>query len=380
MKYIYLLFASITLLLLSSCEKDYELSTDFTIPTELVSPASILLDVKSLIPAKLSWKGGEASDGSYVIYEVLIDKAGGDFSKPLYRSFSDFGTDHQLSIPHTELNKIARQAGVKPDTSGDFIWTLYASKGGEVRHSGLTKTITLSRPAGLEIPDKLYLHGAGNENGGTAGLLFRQASDGVFVIYTKVNAGALNLKGEVGTDVIDYHINGATLEEGTESITVAPNVGASATRITIDFNALTMKAEVISNVRAIWGVTYGVIGNLQYDSNGKFVDNNSSVIFVSASRPETNPPGWLGWVEDRYYFIATIDGVDTCWGRNEDISENAPPANALASFYELGQFTWSQWLHLWKMSPSLDMKKCTITIDTNKDGMMIHQFSNVAPL
>ena len=77
------------LLAMVSCQEDYELNTDFAVPTELSSPASIQLNVSSPTPVVLSWSGGGAADGGIVLYEVLFDKADGDFSKPLATVKSD---------------------------------------------------------------------------------------------------------------------------------------------------------------------------------------------------------------------------------------------------------------------------------------------------
>ena len=79
------------LLAMVSCQEDYELNTDFAVPTELSSPASIQLNVSSPTPVVLSWSGGGAADGGIVLYEVLFDKADGDFSKPLATMKSDLG-------------------------------------------------------------------------------------------------------------------------------------------------------------------------------------------------------------------------------------------------------------------------------------------------
>ncbi len=149
----------------------------------------------------------------------------------------------------------------------------------------------------------------------------------------------------------------------------------------MNFNTLSVKTESIgASVRCIWGATFGVIGNLAYIGNGKFKADNCAIKFIDPSRPDTNPPGWLGWTEERYYFIAKIDGVEKCWGRMDGVSAERPVGTESLSFYSLGEFTWSQWDHLWKMSGSLDLKKATITIDTNKENLMIHEFSNVTNL
>lgn len=374
MKYIFILLAVVVLLI--GCEDKYDLNTNFTIPTELTSPASVDIDVSITAPIVLSWKGGGAEDGSYVTYEVFFDKKGGDFSTPLFKSFSDYGTDNRFQISHEDLNVIARQAGIKPESSGELIWTVTASKGGEVRPTNIVKTITVSRGEGIDnIPDKLYLKGDGAENGGTTDLLFRESSDGVFVIYSKVSAGGVKLEGTVGDQRFDYFVDGGKLKEGEGILDIPAN--AAPYRIIVDYNSSTVKTEKISNVRAIWGVNFGIIGQLNYAGNGKFKTDNCFVEFVEASRPQTNPPSWLSWVEERYYFIANVDGTDKCWGRLDNISGERPSANEPIGFYELKEFTWSQWDHLWKMSGSLDQKTCTITIDTNKDNMMVHLFSNV---
>lgn len=380
MKYIYFSLVSLILLSLVSCEDDYKLSTKFSVPTELSSPESVTLNVNSSDNIILSWTGGGAADGSYVIYEVQFDKEGGDFSAPLFKSMGDYGVDPKLTMSQATLNSIARKAGIKPDETGNVIWTVTASKGGDVETSGLIKTIKLTRGEGIDnIPEQLYLDGAATENGGTSGLPFRKADDGVFIIYTKVgDSGTLNLKNGTGEDAIQYYAEDGKLKEGTGTFTIPANVNPY--RITVDYNTLSLKTEVISNVRTIWGATYDVIGNLTYSGNGKFKADNCKVIFIKPDRPETNPPGWLSWTEDRYYFIAKIDGVDKCWGRKDGVSAENPSANEPASFYEIGEFEWSQWDHLWKMSLSLDMKKCTITIDTNNKDVMIHQFSNITPL
>jgi len=41
---------------------------------------------------------------------------------------------------------------------------------------------------------------------------------------------------------------------------------------------------------------------------------------------------------------------------------------------------WSQWEHLWKMKGDLDSKRATITINTNKGNLMVHEFSNITSL
>ena len=106
------------LLALGACQKHYEFNTDFTLPTTLDNPSAVTLDVTSSQTVVLSWEGGKAADGGLVLYEVLFDKEGGDFSSPVDVRKSDQGALSQLTLSHAEVNAIARKAGIKPNESG----------------------------------------------------------------------------------------------------------------------------------------------------------------------------------------------------------------------------------------------------------------------
>ncbi|MBE8720720.1 SusE domain-containing protein [Sphingobacterium pedocola] len=380
MNYLSLSIIAALLLLLNGCSKEYQLSADFTVPTELSSPEKVQLDVTSSNNIALSWSGGAAGDGSYVLYEVVFAKKGTDLSQPVERIKSDFGAEPKLTLTHAALNAIARKAGIKPGETGELSWSVLTSKGGDVRPTDLAKDIAVTRGEGIDnMPNNLYLYGAGNESNGTEGSLFREASDGIYVIYSKVAGnGDLELKGKIGEDEFGYYLDGAKLKEGAGTINLAPN--ANPYRITVDFNTLSVKTEVISNVRCIWGATYDVIGQLAYVGGGKFAAQNTAIRFIDPSKPETNPPGWLSWIEERYYFIAAVNGADKCWGRMDGVSSERPTGGEPLSFYEIGEFNWSQWDHLWKMKGDLNSKRATITINTNKENLMIHEFSTITNL
>ncbi len=356
-----------------ACQK-YELNTDFTVPTELNNPASVTLDVTSTKTVVLSWEGGAAADGGIVLYEVLFDKANGDFSKPFDVRKSDLGALPKLTLTHSDLNKIARKAGVKAEETGELKWTVRASKGGVVKESGLVGKIKVTRPAGIEIPTELFLCGAGAED--AAGVSFRCIEEGLFQIYTTIKAGDIALKSSKGADATNYYVSEeGKLVDGDGKFTVPAS--ENVVRITVDCNTQKVTVDQIGkDVRCIWGATFNDIAVCSYVGNGKFV-GEGDIIFIDQSRPNTNPPSWLGWTEERYYFIAKVNGGDMCWGRHDSVSAERPVGGEPASFYALYEFGWSQWDHLWKMSGNLDMKHATITIDTNADNLMIHTFTNV---
>lgn len=368
------------LLTMVACQEDYDLNVGFSVPTELNSPAAIQLDVTSSVPVVLSWSGGGAADGGIVLYEVLFDKADGDFSAPLATMKSDQGAMPTLSVTQAALNTLARNAGIYPEETGTIKWTVNASKGGVVKRAEKEANITLTRGEGIDnIPSELYLYGTATENAGQGGLPFRCVEEGVFQIYTKLSVGKISFKSSTTADAFGYYIDDSSkLREGEGEITV----GASneVVRLTVNFNTMGMTTDNIgSSVRCIWGASYGDIAILNYAGNGKFV-GEGDIRFLDPSKPESNPPSWLGWVEERYYFIAKVNGGDMCWGRHDDVSAERPVGGEPASFYALYEYAWSQWDHLWKMKGDLDSKHATITIDTNANGLMIHTFTNVAPL
>lgn len=362
------------------CQKDYELQTHFTVPTELHSPATIQLDVTSSIPIVLSWSGGSAKDGGIVLYEVLFDKVDGDFSNPLSTIKSDQGSLPELSITHATINKIARSAGIYPEETGEIKWTVNASRGGVVKKTDKTAIIVVTRGEGIDnIPNELYLYGTATENSGQGGLPFRCVEAGLFQIYTKLSTGEVTFRSATSGESFGYYIDdNSILKEGDGKTRV--NGSNEVTRLTVNFNTMSMTSDVISSaVRCIWGVTFDNIAVLNYVGNSKFA-GEGNIIFVDQSRPESNPPSWLSWTEERYYFIANVNGNDMCWGRHDNVSSERPIGGESSSFYALYEYQWSQWDHLWKMKGDLDYKRATITIDTNIDGLMLHTFTNVTNL
>lgn len=77
----------------------------------------------------------------------------------------------------------------------------------------------------------------------------------------------------------------------------------------------------------IWGATFDVIADMQYVGNGSFKKENVNIKFVDPNDPTTNPPSWLTWVEERYYFISTINGAsgseycDCTYSRKNNVLE-----------------------------------------------------------
>lgn len=375
-RYFTIIIAFIYILATGSCSKVYILNTDFTSPVELASPSFVALDVSSSEPVVLSWTGGGASDGGIILYNVLFDKENGDYSKPLAVMKSDQGAANTLTLTHAELNALARSAGILPEGTGTIKWTVSASKGGVVKIVDKSAEIKVTRGEGIDnIPDELYLYGGGAE---VEGQRFRKALEGRFIIYSKIKSGKLTFKSSKTSDAHTYYIDSSNkLREGEGEMN-SPLEGLA--RLILDFNTMSLKVETVAaEVRCIWGATYANIAVLSYKGQGLF-QGEGDIIFIDPSRPETNPPSWLGWTEERYYFIAKVNDKEVCWGRGDNISPERPVGGEPAQFYELHEFEWVQWEHLWKMSGDLDKKRAAITINTDSDGLFIHSFTNITSI
>lgn len=353
------------------CTQKYELDTEFTMPTELVSPVSVVLDVTSSSTVVLSWTGGKANDGGIVLYNVLFDEEGGDFSDPITTMPSDLGAGEQLTLTHATLNAIARKAGIKPNETGKFIWTVTGAKGGVTKTYDGYASLSVTRGEGIDnMPERLYVGGAAAKE---AGQEFRVVEEGLYVIYTKLGAGELKFTSEKSGGFTFYSDNSGKLVEGEGSYNVDAAPASGLARITVNFNTLGVKIEEIgTSVRLAWGATYNDPATdpmtLEYVGNGEF-KGQGEVVFYGPGREGT--PDWCSWVEERYYFIATVDGAEVCWG-SDDAGNAILPDGTEEHFY-LNEFAGvSQWDNLWKMDHALDLSNVAVTIYTNKDNKWTH--------
>jgi hypothetical protein len=353
------------------CTQKYELDTEFTMPTELASPSSVVLDVTSSSTVVLSWKGGKANDGGIVLYNVLFDEEGGDFSDPIATMPSDLGAGEQLTLTHAALNTIARKAGIKPNETGKFIWTVTGAKGGVVKSYDGYASLSVTRGDGIDnMPEKLYINGAAAKE---AGQEFRVVEEGLYVIYTKIGAGAINFTSEKSGGFTFYADNTGKLVEGEGSYNVDAAPASGLARVTVNFNTLGVKIEEVgTTVRLAWGATYSDPATdpmtLEYVGGGEF-KGQGEVVFYGPGREGT--PDWCSWVEERYYFIADVNGAEVCWG-SDDAGNAILPDGTEEHFY-LNEFAAvSQWDNLWKMDHALDLSNVAVTIYTNKDNKWTH--------
>jgi len=366
--------AAALLAVVASCTK-YEFNTEFTMPTELVSPATVTLDVTSSKTVVLSWNGGGAADGGIVLYNVLFDKKGGDFSEPLAVMQSDLGARNTLTLTHAQVNTLARKAGVAPNESGSFIWTVTGAKGGVTKmFEGAYGELNVIRGEGIDnIPDHLYIYGSAAKE---AGQEFRVQEEGVYVIFTELGAGDVYFTSEKGSGFTFYADANNKLNEGDGKHEIAEVPSTGLVRMTVNFNTLSFTMdEVDKGVRAIWGATFTEFAHLEYQGNGVFSGEGDVDFYGPGTNMEDNP-SWCTWVEERYYFIATVNGAEICWGSS--FGSGAWTPDGTDEFWYVYENAWDQWSNLWKMDHAFDDCHVTIVIETNKDNHWTHSYSGGA--
>src|SRR5437588_863855 len=116
---------------LNSCKKDVKtLNLGVQPVTAINAPAndtSIIIAPATGQSVVFKWTASASQD--LVLYEVVFDKQGGDFSKPIYTVVSDgSGVQTQATVSQKTLNMIANSAGIAALASGPIKWTVVTSK------------------------------------------------------------------------------------------------------------------------------------------------------------------------------------------------------------------------------------------------------------
>ncbi len=163
------IFLCIAILAFISCQDNYELNTDFSVPTELHAPSSIQLNVSSTELVSLSWTGGDASDGGIVLYEVLFDKAGGDFSEPLAKMKSDRERCQTCRLHMEPSIPLQEKQAFIPRKQENYLDGACLQRR-SCENNDKVGSIQVTRGEGIDnIPTKLYLYGSATENNGQGG-------------------------------------------------------------------------------------------------------------------------------------------------------------------------------------------------------------------
>ncbi len=376
MKAIYklgILFSVISVLF--SCKTD-----DMNYSDAAVAPVKSLYEpannksVKLLSSATASlyfqWEAVKVEDGGAALYEVLFDKKGGDFSKPLFTVVSDInGYSNAATITHKTLNKIAAMAGIEPGATGELIWTVAASRGMNSVLSEETRSLTITSLEGFtDIPDEVFITGEGSEGGAALAnaLPMKLNAPGEFEIYTRLESGKAYYFADrkSGTPRVFYSADGATLKESDADGSITATKTA-VYRINLDFNISTISFTEIKSMGLWFCPSNSVLFNLDYQ--GKGVWTGTGVVNFKVE----------SWGKDqRYKFqmeteskssaaavqIGTLNGTDS-----------APNASSDPSYYYVKVLpSVSQWDDKWKFIDAVDGKPTTISLLMKGDAQYTH--------
>jgi hypothetical protein len=359
-----LLAGIVALVVISGCKKDKTLgSTKVSAVNNLFLPEDgkyIKIASGASGSVSFEWEQARAEDNGLVLYEVVFDKEGGDFSKPLYSMPSDGnGLYNKLTVSFSDLNKIANLAGVKPQEAGKVIWTVMSSKGINAVAAAQKRTVEIERPAGFtDIPTELFLTGTATEGGDdlAKAVKFKQTAPGKFEIYTSLKAGSFHFADRITGTPSTYSYDGTKLTEaGNTEFTGATKV----VKIEIDFNVAAYKTTEVTNVGLWFAADNKIWFDLTYTSNGTWEANNKSIVFHQES-----------WGRDeRYKFRFTFKNADnstaTQFYGSANSDNNAADANTPPSYYYMKPVNNSQYDYCFKFNHAFDNKTASIKVMFN---------------
>jgi hypothetical protein len=348
--------------LLAGCKKDENALDDTITPvSNYISPADnsfYRLDPPSNAAVTFEWSQARAADGTLVLYEVVFDKDGGDFSKPVYSMVSGTnGLDTKLTLSHGDLNRIANLAGIASQSQGKLKWMVNASKGLNVLPATTARTMTVERPAGFSvIPGNLYLTGSGTEAGTNLGqaLPFKRVSAGIFELYTKLGPGDVKMVDATTGTPTEYYISGTKLLQGANA--TSPATTAAVYRVTLDFNNGSSVLTEIQSVGLWVAAQNKVTVTLPYVGKGLWEIDNTPIEFFQ-----------FDWGRDERYKFVFVEknaaGTVTNRQYGSTNADNQPAtANTAAAYFTLVPVPDNQWNNSFKFIATADRKNVDILV------------------
>jgi hypothetical protein len=361
------------LVLAASCrDEEKELNLTLTPANTLFTPAdnlSVKLQPTTSAAVVFQWEQGKAEDGTLVLYQVLFDKEGGDFSNPVATVLSDgSGVQNRLTLSHKDLNRIASTAGIAALSSGKLRWTVASSKGPNIVRSANVRGIAVDRPAGFaDVPAAAYLTGTATEAGADAAnaIPLKKTGEGTFEVFTSLKDGTFKLVDGTGAGAKTYSATGnlTALAEGGETAVAGP---AKVYRLEFDFNNAALTATEIVNVGLWIAAQNNVTVTLPYVGNSTWKIENTPIEFFQFS-----------WGRDeRYKFRMQVksNGQDgELWYGSQSKDNSRPGAGTPASYFFLTPTDASQWDYTYKFTSEADLKNVDIAVQFTPTAEYAHQ-------
>lgn len=355
-------FPKILLILFSvfavSCSDDDTLShTNVSAVNALYAPAdNTFFDLGAQSSAVFEWEAAKAEDNGVVLYDVVFDREGGDFSNPVYVMPSDGnGFQRTLSISFSDLNKIAGLAGIETESIGKLIWTVNSSKGINVQKSSVSGIFEVLRPGGFPVPDQLFISGTGSEGGTiqTEAVPFKKTGASTFEIHTKLSSGDYQfITRKNGTPEVFYIDEGDLQENGATAYSGDDKVY----RIKVDFSDGSTTMTEIKKIELWFAPNAEFSFEYVYAGKGTWKAENKLIVF----RQET-------WGRDeRYKFRFTVNQNETDsfeWLGSSNADNNRPDGNVPPAYWYMFPVSSDQWSNCFKFASAVDNHNVNSLID-----------------
>jgi starch-binding outer membrane protein SusE/F len=318
------------------------------------------------------WEGAHAADNSIVYYDILFDKEGGDFSKPIYVQPSDNGgVSTGGTLTHKTVNKIAGLAGIDFAAEGKIKWTVRSSRGLNFVMAEESRTLTVVRINSVEeLTGPLFITGEGSEEGQQ----FKPAGATEYEIYTRIEAGKpyyfYSMTGDTERKFMVDIENGSFRETNATPETTVDETGIY--RITLDFEAAAAKIEKIEKVELVVSWTQRRT-EIPYSAKGVWMLEDYNVQLASA------PWGF----DERYKLVFTIDGTEEHWGQLGPHFDDRPPINRAGyrdmKITEGGQWGGSQFKFPNELADGADLDRyyADLTVSMTAGKNYTHDFTDI---
>jgi len=251
-----MLFAAGALTLgFTACEEDgQDLNFKIQPGNELYAPAdNASVNLDQGLNTSFEWAPSVAEDGGDITYEVLFDKADGDFSAPLAVKNSQMtGSKASLSISAKELNEVAALAGIENAKTGQLKWTVRAGKGLFAQTYTQANVLTVSRINLVDpLPTAVMLKGEAVEDAAGIKLIpayldGKAVGSGVYECFTKISEGEFTVVDELDR-YYSLKSNGR-IKHIVDGSSTANTLKAGIYWIKIDFSAMTYTAVQVSMI------------------------------------------------------------------------------------------------------------------------------------
>lgn len=363
-KYSRIIFTSLlAVLVFSGCEKEELNHTNVSAVTSLYAPEdNAYFDLSASNAVVFEWEGAKAEDNGVVLYDVVFDKEGGDFSKPVYSTPSDGkGLQRTLDVSFADLNKIAEMAGIEPEATGKLKWTVVSSKGINSQTSQAARTFEVKRaplPEGFPPPAELYISGSATEGGDDLGqaVLMKKTGTSTFEVYTALKAGEYFFAEGNSGEPTTYFIEGKKLKEnGTTEVTGDEKVY----RIKIDFTDATTQIDEIESVGLWFAPNDEFLFELPYAGNGTWEIKEAPIEFKQED-----------WGRDeRYKFRFAVKKADGSaadeWYGSTNGDNNRPGADEPDSYWYMVSVSDDRWNNSFKFADAVDNNESDIKVIFN---------------